>query len=469
VISTAVPPTGTWWHVYALGFLGAPPQALPPEAPIEHRLPRLENWLDYCVELGVEGLVLGPVFASQTHGYDTVDHYRVDSRLGTEADLDHLVAAAHDHGLRVVLDGVFNHVGRSFAPFADLVAHGPSSRYASWFAARWPEGWSPGDGAPDVDVFEGHQPLVILNHDAPGVADHVAGVMRHWCDRGVDGWRLDAAYAVKTSFWREVIGRLRESHPRAWVFGELIHGDYSTFVAESGADSATQYELWKAIASSLNDGNFWELRHAIGRHQGLLATFAPVTFLGNHDTTRIASRLADIRHLPHALAVLFGVGGTPVVYSGDEQAFRGVKYDREGGDDEVRPAFPERPDELSRLGQPVLELHRRLIRLRSERPWLTTARTAVAELSNESVLLVSRPGGAGPDGEPAPGDDTRAENGAQADHGPGPRVAVALNVSDVMIELPVPPGRWTVSAGESVLKDGRTALAGQGWAVLTRD
>jgi cyclomaltodextrinase / maltogenic alpha-amylase / neopullulanase len=447
--------TGSWWHVYPLGFLGAPQEALPDGSPVQHRLARLEPWLEYAARLGVEGVVLGPVFAAQTHGYDTVDHFQLDTRLGDEDDLRRLLSKAHDLGLRVVLDGVFNHVGREFAAFRDVLANGPSSQFASWFRLTWPD---PGGSnpVPEIDVFEGHQQLVALNHEEPAVIDHVAQVLNHWCARGVDGWRLDAAYAVPTGFWRQVLGPLREQHPQAWVFAELIHGDYAGFVSASGVDSATQYELWKAIGSAINDANLFELAHALGRHNTFLEVFVPVTFLGNHDTTRIASRLADPRHLPHALAVLFGVGGTPVVYAGDEQAFRGIKYEREGGDDEIRPAFPELPDDLSRLGEPTFGLHQRLIGLRRVRPWLASARTSVSELTNTTVVLTSAPADSGDD-----------------------RIAVALSLQDEPAVLPLPSGFWwTVEEGDGGLGPAdsdsgqgsggaQVLLPGHGWCVLS--
>ena len=162
--------------------------------------------------------------------------------------------------------------------------------------------------------------------------------MAYWCDRGVDAWRLDAAYAVPPQFWREVLPRVREKHPDVWVVGEVLHGDYAAYVAESGIDSVTQYELWKAVWSSLNDRNLFELAHALGRHGEMVARFLPQTFVGNHDVTRLASRLDDPRHLPLALALLFALPGVPTVYYGDEFGLRGVKEDRAGGDDAVRPA-----------------------------------------------------------------------------------------------------------------------------------
>ena len=115
--------TAVFWHLYPLGFVGAPASAAGPDAAAP-RLRRLNNWLDYLIELGANGLLLGPVFASETHGYDTVDHYRIDPRLGTEADLVDLFEQASSRGIMVVLDGVFNHVGRGFPQLTDVVEHG---------------------------------------------------------------------------------------------------------------------------------------------------------------------------------------------------------------------------------------------------------------------------------------------------------------------------------------------------------
>ncbi|WP_433830050.1 alpha-amylase family protein [Actinoplanes sp. CA-015351] len=346
-----------WWHVYPLGFTGA--------LHGDGRLTKLIDWLDYLVELGANGLQLGPIFASESHGYDTVDHFRIDSRLGTEEDFDALVAAARDKGVHILLDGVFNHVGRGFAA-----------------PAHWLKG----------TAFEGHDALVELNHDEPEVADHVVRVMNHWLDRGASGWRLDAAYSVPPRFWREVLARVRPAHPGAWFVGEVIHGDYPGYLMESTLDGITQYELWKATWSSLNDGNLFELAWAVKRHQDVVAAGTPMTFVGNHDVTRIASKLTDERHLAHALVVLFTLGGVPSVYYGDEQAYRGIKEDRAGGDDDIRPIFPENPASLSELGRPAFELHQRLIGIRRRHPWLVRARTEVTELTNTTAVLTSTDG-----------------------------------------------------------------------------
>ncbi|MFG6192887.1 alpha-amylase family protein [Nonomuraea sp. JJY05] len=359
-----------WWHVYPLGFTGAPATAAEETAAMPpHRLRHLESWLDYAVELRCSGLQLGPIFAAESHGYDTVDHFRIDPRLGDDRDFDSLVAKARDRGLRVVLDGVFNHVGRSFAAGEQ------------WFK-RGPGGY---------EVFEGHHGLVTLDHAEPAVQRHVAGVLDHWLRRGASGWRLDAAYAVPAWFWRKVLPEVRERHPEAWFGGEVIHGDYAGYVRESGLDSITQYELWKAIWSSLNDRNLFELAWALDRHDKLLDAFVPLTFVGNHDVTRLATRLDDPRHLGHALVVLFTVAGLPSVYYGDEQAYQGLKEERAGGDDAIRPAFPAEPGGLAPYGAEVYRLHQRLIGFRRRHPWLHRARTAAEQLTNTAVALRSRP------------------------------------------------------------------------------
>lgn len=366
-----------WWQVYPLGFVGAEAQAI---EGTEHRLDRIVDWFDYLLELGCNGLSLGPIFASSTHGYDTIDHFRIDSRLGETADFERLVTAAHDRGIKVMLDGVFNHVGREHPKFTKALDGGPNSEAGQWF--RW-DGDKP-------RAFEGHDILVTLNHDNPAVQQYVADVMTHWIDRGVDAWRLDAAYEIAPSLFRATLPAVRERAPHAWFVGEMIHGDYEGYIAASGLDSVTQYELWKAIWSSLNDDNLFELGHAIERNNDMLGTFVPATFVGNHDVTRIASALTDERKIPITVALLFFLAGVPSVYYGDEQAFRGVKEERVGGDDAIRPAFPSGPDDLAPHGRALFQLHQELIGLRRRHPWLHSARTEVSELSNQAVTLTSK-------------------------------------------------------------------------------
>jgi cyclomaltodextrinase len=424
-----------WWHLYPLGFLAAEPTESELHGEVHHRLDRLEPWLDYAAELGCTGLALGPIFASETHGYDTTDHFRIDPRLGDDQDFDRLVTAAHQRGLSLLLDGVFNHVGRSFQTFADALRDGPNSAAARWFRLYWNHGRG---HPPDAEVFEGHHPLVKLNHEEPAVADYVARVMTHWLGRGAAGWRLDAAYAVNPSFWKRVLPGVRERFPDAYFVGEIIHGDYVRIIAESGLDTLTQYELWKGIWSSLNDRNFFELKAALDRHEGFLQKMVPMTFLGNHDVTRIASQLRDDRLLPHALAILMTVGGTPSIYAGDEQAFQGVKEQRPGGDDAIRPAFPPTPSDLAPHGQPLHTLHQQLIALRRARPWLTHAKTEIRTLANTTLIY-------------------RTSDRANATNS----IDVALNIADTPLKLP--GSSFEILAGK--VQAGTTTVPPHGWAI----
>jgi len=411
-----------WWQVYPLGFVGAYP-ADPPPTPDEHRLRRIVDWLDHAIELGTSGIALGPVFASRTHGYDTTDHYSIDPRLGDDADYDHLIAEAHRRGLRVVLDGVFNHVAGDFAR-------------PEWFRKH----------GKDFDVFEGHGELIALDHDNPDVVAYTVDVMTHWLRRGADGWRLDAAYAVPDRFWAQALPRVRQEFGDAWFVGEVIHGDYTARVRESGFDSVTQYELWKAIWSSLNDGNFHELDWALLRHNEFLDDFVPMTFVGNHDVTRIASQLANTRHLEHALVILFTTGGTPSVYAGDESAYRGVKEERFGGDDAVRPEFTAPLMGVDDLGHDVFRLHQYLIGLRRRHPWLHTARTSPLRLTNTQYVY-----------------ETRNSDDA---------LLVALNIDEAPLPLSLPElgfGQGEIVAGsgappQSVVADAE--IAPHGWLII---
>jgi cyclomaltodextrinase / maltogenic alpha-amylase / neopullulanase len=353
-----------FWHVYPLGATGAPLRdwSTQDEA---HRLPRLINWLDHLIELGCNGLLLAPVFASSTHGYDTLDHFRVDPRLGDDADFDRLIAACRERGIEVLLDGVFNHVGIHH-PMVD--GGGPIRRLP--------------DGSPEP--WEGHGDLALLDHDDPRTAELVVDVMNHWLDRGIAGWRLDVAYSVPTWFWAQVVDRVRQRHPDAVFLGEIIHGDYAALITEGHLDTVTQYELWKAIWSSIRDVNFFELAHALERHREFMESGLMQTFVGNHDVDRIASTVGE-EGAALAAVLLLTLPGVPSIYYGDEQAFQGVKGTGFATDDALRPVLPETPAVLSLPAASMFELHRELIALRRRHPWLTRGQVEVLDTVNGAI------------------------------------------------------------------------------------
>jgi len=327
-----------WYSVYPLGACGAPIRT-PDDGGPHHRLNRLEPWLDHIIALGANGLALGPIWASDTHGYDVIDHDAIDARLGDEHDFDHLIDACHQRGLRVLLDGVFNHVSDKHA---DVI--GASTDPAS--AALFRHDASRPDG---LSRFEGHDGLIEYDHTNPAVADRVVATMTRWLQRGADGWRLDAAYRVPPEFWAGVIARVKAQFPQCLMIAEVLHGDYAAIAADFGVDSVTQYELWKAIWSSLHDHNPHELLWALQRHAASMHArpghFLPWTFVDNHDVTRIVTQVgpADARI---AVAILMTLPGMPAVYYGDEFGFTGEKLECLGGDDAIRPALPNSPDDL---------------------------------------------------------------------------------------------------------------------------
>ncbi|MCL1800027.1 MAG: alpha-amylase family protein [Promicromonosporaceae bacterium] len=377
-----------WWHVYPLGFTGAPIRpgevwldhtgkatvVEPNDEPAPRGLRHLSNWLDYAQNLGCNGLLLGPIFTSQSHGYDTVDYFQIDPRLGTMEDFEALVTAASERGIRIMLDGVFSHVGHHHPWLqADLSS---GDRNKDLFDIDWDA-----HGGPRPRVWEGHGGLARLNHASGTARDLVKNVMTFWLDKGIAGWRLDAAYSVPADFWAEVVPAVREQFPDAYFLGEVIHGDYTGFVKNARIDTVTQYELWKSIWSALKDANFFELDWTLKRHNDLLGNFIPQTFVGNHDVTRIATQIGHSGALA-AATVLATVGGSPSIYYGDEQGMTGTKENRLGGDDAVRPAFPPAPQELNDLAGWMYHAHQGLLNLRRRHPWLVDATTTPLSLEN---------------------------------------------------------------------------------------
>ena len=369
-----------WWHCYPLGFVNAEDTAV---HEVRHRLGQLTNWLDYLLDLGCNGMLLNPIFASASHGYDTLDHYAIDSRLGDDGDFGELMWKAKERGIRVLLDGVFNHLAREHPIVQRAIGAGPDTPEGDWL--RWVDGYP--------RVFEGHEPLVELNFANAGVQDFVVDIMCHWLERGVDGWRLDAAYAPGAAAWRPIAERVKQRFPDSWLLGEVIHGDKDEFVAESGLDSVTQYELWHAIWESMNTTNFWNLDWSLQRHRRFCESFRPQIFISNHDVTRISSKLDDRRHVEHAAVLLTLLPGIPSIYAGDEQRFEGIKLDQVGGDNAVRPPFPPTPDGLLPFGADTFVLYQRLLGLRRQYPWIVDGVPSTRDLTNESVVVLV----AGPD------------------------------------------------------------------------
>ncbi len=327
-----------FYHVYPLGMCGAPERNDGQSPPVE-RLIRLSDWIPHWKALGVNALYLGPVFESGSHGYDTTDYFRVDRRLGTNQALSDLVSALHDAGIRVILDGVFNHVARDFWAFQDVLKRGMESPYCAWFSGLRFDRRSPHGDPFGYDTWEGAHELVKLDLSCPEVREHLLLAVESWMrDFGIDGLRLDAADCVDLGFQQELRRFCRARRSDFWLLGEVIHGDYSRWANPETLDATTNYECYKGLYSSLNDRNYFEIAHSLGRQFGPGGRYRDLplyAFVDNHDVNRIASTLRNPAHLYPAHLLLFTMPGVPSLYYGSEWVLKGIKAP--GSDAPLRP------------------------------------------------------------------------------------------------------------------------------------
>jgi len=371
-----------FYQIYPLGLLGAELDNnfdLPPVS----RLTRLHEWLPHLRRLGVNALYLCPVFESSRHGYDTRDYMKVDRRLGTNQELAAFIASCHENGIRVVLDGVFNHVGRDFWAFHDVRVNRENSDYADWFHIDFSGNSNYNDGF-WYEGWEGHFDLVKLNLHNPAVKNHLFDAVGMWIDDlGIDGLRLDVAYLLSKDFLSELCAYCRNKKSDFWFVGEVLHGDYRLFMDNGLLNSVTNYECYKGLFSSFNAVNLFEIAYALNRQFGndpwTLYKDRPLfNFVDNHDVNRIASLLNEPRHLPLIYALLFTMPGIPCVYYGSEWGTQGYKFN---GDEHLRPQI-DLPmwNELS-------DLISLLAKIRSENRCLTTGGYEQLHLTNAQVIF----------------------------------------------------------------------------------
>jgi glycosidase len=327
-----------FYHIYPLGLCGAPHQN-DFSSSLQPRLQRLTAWRDHILGLGCNTVYLGPLFESSSHGYDTADYFHVDRRLGTNQTLIDLVADFHAHGIRVILDGVFNHVGRNFWAFRDVQENGQNSAYTNWFAGL-KFGTPNRYGDPfTYDTWNGFDSLVKLNLKNPQVRAHLLEAVRQWItDYQIDGLRLDTADCLDLDFQKELSVYCRKLQPDFWLMGEVIHGDYSHWANPAVLDSTTNYECYKGLFSSHNDRNYFEIAYSLNRQfgeGGIYRELPLYAFADNHDVDRVAFSLKDKNHLFPLYTLLFGMPGVPSIYYGSEF---GISAGKASGDDwNLRP------------------------------------------------------------------------------------------------------------------------------------
>lgn len=326
-----------FYHIYPLGLAGAPKKNDYIE-PV-HRLNTLLPWIDHIKRLGFTALYIGPLFQSVGHGYETTDYRTLDSRLGTNDDLVAFVKACHEAGIKVVFDGVFNHVGRDFFAFKDLQARRESSAYRDWFCNVSFWGNNEYNDGFSYDNWGGYNLLVKLNQRNPAVRDYICDVIRFWVSEfDVDGIRLDAADVLDFEFMKALRQTADAVKPDFWLMGEVIHGDYSRWANERTLHSVTDYALHKAFFSGHNDHNYFEIAHTVRRTSGLVPAHIKLyNFVDNHDVERITTKLRNKAHYLPVHILLYTLPGIPSVYYGSEFGIEGRK--ERYSDDSLRPCI----------------------------------------------------------------------------------------------------------------------------------
>jgi glycosidase len=351
-----------FYHVYPLGFCGAPAVNDLMSTPTP-RLEAIIGWLDPWRSLGINALYLGPVFESTAHGYDTADYRRVDRRLGDQALLTKLVSECKRRGMRVVLDGVFHHVGRDFWAFRDVLKRGASSPHAAWFSGlRFGERSPLGDPF-RYDTWRDCYDLVKLNLDLPEVRAHLFGAVESWMRWfDIDGLRLDVADCIRPAFLRDLASFCRARRPDFWLMGEVVRGEYEHYLTPGMLDAVTNFELYETLHESLNGADLPRLAARLEQQYGAEGSFRSTPlyhFVDNHDVDRIASKLHRPSHVLTAYLLLFTLPGIPSIYYGSELGMEGHKRD---GDEALRRPMPNRTDAPPRPDLPQrLQL---LIRIR---------------------------------------------------------------------------------------------------------
>lgn len=347
-----------FYQIYPLGFCGAPETN---DGVHTNRISKVEGWIPHLQKLEIGAVLFNPLFESDAHGYDTREYTKVDVRLGENKDFAHLCSALHAANIRVVLDGVFNHAGRGFFAFQDVQQHREHSRYKDWFFIDFGRNSNYNDGF-WYDGWEGHYELVRLNLRNEELVQYLLNSVKSWVQEfGIDGIRLDVAYCLEASFMQRLRAFVDELKPKFFLVGEMLHGDYKAIIQQDMLHSATNYECYKGLYSSLNSLNFFEIAYSLNRQFGsedwtLYRGLHLLNFVDNHDVTRAASVLTNPALLPLLYGMLFGMPGIPCLYYGSEWGAEGEKG--HGSDAPLRPAF-EKPveNDTFRLVQALCKAH----------------------------------------------------------------------------------------------------------------
>ena len=383
---------GVFYHMYPLGMTGAPKHNDATE--VTNRFKELDKWIPHIRSLGCSAIYIGPVFESASHGYDTRDYKLVDRRLGDNDSFRNFVAQCHQEGIKVVVDGVFNHTGREFFAFKDIQEKRRDSPYKDWYKGVNFDWQSPCGDSFGYEAWQGHFELPCLNLFNPDVRSYLFDVIRFWIDEfDIDGIRLDCANVLDFNFMKEMRSQTETMKEDFWLMGEVIHGDYSRWVNSEMLHSVTNYELHKSLYSGFNDHNFFEIAHNVRRLEAIGRQL--YTFVDNHDEDRIATKLKLREHLFPIYLCLFTLPGIPSVYYGGEWGIEGKRTNT--SDEALRPAISieqegelhcELTDLIAQLGQ-IHSQQEPLHTGRYQELLLTNRQYAFARHGEDSVIIAA--------------------------------------------------------------------------------
>lgn len=316
------------YHIYPLGLCNAP-RYNNFYSNIEHRINYIYEWIPHIKNLGTTIVYLGPLFESFSHGYDTTDYYHVDRRLGDRNSLSNLIEEFHNNGIKVIVDAVFNHVGRDFWAFRDVLKNGRYSWYCDWFQGLTFDKRSPFGDPFTYKTWKNHYSLVKLNLNNKYVKEHLLKAVEMWINElGVDGLRLDAADCLKVGFIRDLKKYSKKLKPNFILLGEVVHGDYKKRVNEKMLDSVTNYQCHHELYNSFNHNDFGIIAHKLNKKfgdHGIYKNLNLYNFLDNHDVNRIGSVLKNKEHIYPLYSLLFAMSGIPSIYYGSEFGIKGKR------------------------------------------------------------------------------------------------------------------------------------------------
>ncbi|OWA35275.1 alpha-glycosidase [Saccharibacillus sp. O16] len=343
--------------------------------------------LDYIADLGVTAIYFTPIFkAPSNHKYDTEDYLQLDPHFGDIDTLKCLIEECHGRGIRVLLDAVFNHSGKTFKPFVDVKENGADSAYADWFHVReFPIDVK--DGIPTYETFSFEPNMPKFNTGHPEVKKYLLEAARYWIGEiGFDGWRLDVADEVDHRFWREFQTVVKEAKPDAYIVGELWH-EATPWLQGDQFDSAMNYPFTYAVRDFVALGKTdarkfsYSLSTQLARYP-LPVSQAAFNLLDSHDTERMLTVAdGDKNKLKLAVAIQMTYPGTPCVYYGDEIGIDG------GADPDCRKCMEW--DE-SKQDLDLRDFYKNMIALRHEYPALRTGRFDILHAEEGEHTLAYR-------------------------------------------------------------------------------